>query len=102
MSDKGEDILREMPPHDDGAEKSALGAIMLKPEAFESAAEIVGSSDFYRSNNQKIFAAMSDLVAARAPIDPVTLLAQLNGNAVGVGGAGYIAELADFVPTALN
>src|SRR5208283_3619297 len=96
------DILRRVPPHDEGAEKSVLGAILLKPEAFEVAADIVTPDDFYHEANRLVFGAMSDLATAGKPIDTVTLLSQLNGQAREVGGAGYIAELANFVPTALN
>lgn len=103
MSGQGFDILRLVPPHDSGAEQSVLGAILLNPEAaFELAADIVEKDDFYHGANRLIFEAMSDLVAARVPIDPVTLLAQLNGHAGDAGGAPYIAETASFVPTALN
>src|SRR5271167_2178179 len=102
MSGQDSDILRRVPPHDDGAEKAILGAILLKPEAFEVAADIVKASDFYHEPNRLVFAAMNDLVGAAKPIDAVTLLAQLNGRAGDAGGAGYIAELAVFVPTASN
>jgi len=96
------DVLRRVPPHDTGAEMSVLGAILLMPESFELAADIVEPGDFYHSANQCIFEAISDLTAASQPIDVVTLLAQLNGHAADAGGAHYLMELAGFVPTALN
>lgn len=102
MSGQEVDILRRVPPHDVGAEKSVLGAILLKPAVFEVAADIVERDDFYHEPNRLVFGAMNDLVAALKPIDPVTLLAQLNGRVGDAGGAGYIAELAAFVPTASN
>ncbi len=102
MSGRDADSMSRVPPHDDGAEKSVLGAILLKPEAFEVVVDIVAPDDFYHEPNRLVFGAMSDLVTAAKPIDTVTLLSQLNGQAREVGGAGYLAELATFVPTALN
>jgi replicative DNA helicase len=97
-----DDTLSRVPPHDLEAEKSMLGAILIRPEAYDVAAGIVDGADFYLERHRLIFHALGELTAARAPIDAVTLLSQLNSRAELVGGADYIAELGAFVPTAAN
>ena len=101
MSDE-HDILRRVPPQDIKAEQSVLGAILINPDAHDVAAGILDSGDFYQERNRLMFDAMSELRAARVPIDAVTLLSQLNSRAEAAGGAAHIAELASFVPTAAN
>ena len=96
------DIMSRVPPRDLEAEKSVLGAILIKPEVYDVAAGILDAGDFYLDRHRLIFGALGDLVAARAPIDVVTLLSQLNSSAEAAGGADYISELASFVPTAAN
>src|SRR5271155_5324592 len=97
-----DDIMSRVPPRDLEAEKSVLGAILLRPDAYDVAAGIVDAGDFYLDRHRLIFEALGELVAARVAIDPVTLLSQLNSRGEAAGGAGYIAELASFVPTSAN
>lgn len=97
-----DDASKRVPPHDLEAEKSVLGAILIKPDAYDVAAGIVDPLDFYLERHRLIFDALGELTAARAPIDVVTLLSQLNSRAATAGGADYIAELGAFVPTAAN
>ncbi len=96
------EILRRVPPQDFEAEQSTLGAILLEPAAIEIAAEIVEPKDFYSESHRSIFGAMLDLRRARISIDPVTLVSQLGSHAQEIGGPQYIAQLAAFVPSALN
>jgi replicative DNA helicase len=97
-----EDTLGRVPPRDLEAEKSVLGAILVRPEAYDVAAGILDAGDFYLERHRLIFDALGELTAARAPIDAVTLLSQLNSRAETAGGADYVAELGAFVPTAAN
>jgi len=97
-----QDPLRRVPPHDLDAEKSVLGAVLLENSAIDRAIEVVNESDFYLERHRLIFAAMHALTESRQPIDPVTLNSTLNGNGEAAGGPEYLAELAVFVPSALN
>ena len=49
------------PPHNNEAEQSVLGSILLQPSALISAMEFIQASDFYRRSHQLIFQAMIDL-----------------------------------------
>ncbi len=42
-------------PHNLDAERSVLGAILLRNDAFNQAAEIIDAEDFYRHAHKRIF-----------------------------------------------
>ena len=91
-----------VPPQDIEAEKSLLGAVLLSDEAFPNILEKIKDKDFYEERHQKIFAAMTALYNNHRPIDIQTLNSELKSekNIRAVGGAPYLAELTNFVPTA--
>ena len=91
-------------PHNLEAERSVLGAILLHNDAFNLAAELIDSGDFFRDAHRRIFDKMVKLVERRDAIDLVTLKDELNrsGELDEVGGPAYIAALVDGVPRATN
>ena len=95
----------KQPPHNLEAEMSVIGAILLDPEAAMArvAAEL-NPDDFYHVGNAIIYRASLELNRDQVLIDLVTLTSKLEdqGKLHQVGGAGYIAQLVDFVPTAAN
>ena len=52
-------------PHNLEAERSVLGAILLHNDAFNLAAEVIDSGDFFRDAHRRIFDKMVKLVRAR-------------------------------------
>ncbi len=66
--------------------------------------ELLSSEDFYREAHRKVFRAAVSLSERNEPIDLVTLseVLRTRGELEGVGGATYLAQLADCVPTAAN
>ncbi|MFZ5843370.1 MAG: replicative DNA helicase [Pseudomonadota bacterium] len=92
------------PPHSIEAEQAVLGGIMLDPGAWERVSEAVVADDFYRDDHRKIFRAIAKLAADGHPIDAVTVFEQLEreGEADGIGGLTYLAELAKNTPSAAN
>jgi replicative DNA helicase len=102
--DRIEDNLRRLPPQSLEAEESVLGGILLDNNAMDRALELVTADDFYREAHRKIMRAMIDLNQRSEPIDLVTLSEALRGRGElpDVGGAAFLAELADKVPTAAN
>ena len=93
-----------IPPQDTEAEKSLLGAILLSDAAFPDILERVKSTDFYEDRHQKIYAAMTALYNNHRPIDLQTMKSELKSEQTlkAVGGAPYLVELTNFVPTASN
>ena len=49
-------------PHDDDAEKSILGTLLLNPDAWDTVQSIVEASDFYSPANKVIFQSLFNLV----------------------------------------
>lgn len=97
-------MASKVPPHDKNAEQSVLGAILIDPSAITTIAEIIGAESFYFDTHTKIFLAMMSLFEKRQPIDLVTISSELKdlGYLKTIGGAEYIAELIDMVPTSAH
>jgi replicative DNA helicase len=91
-------------PHNLDAEKSVLGAILIHNEAFNHAAELLDSKDFFRTAHGRIFDKMVVLSERGDAIDFITLKEELSksGELEDIGGPAYIAALADGVPRSAN
>jgi replicative DNA helicase len=91
-------------PHNLEAERSVLGAILLHNDAFNLAAVVIDSADFFRDAHRRIFDKMVKLVERGDAIDLVTLKEELgrSGEIDEVGGPAYIASLVDGVPRSTN
>src|SRR5215470_17330303 len=91
-------------PHNLEAERSVLGAILLHNDAFNLAAEVIDSGDFFRDAHRRIFDRMVKLSERSNAIDLVTLKEELgrSGDLDQVGGPAYITALVDGVPRSTN
>jgi len=98
------EIMDRVPPHNQEAEQSVLGAIFLEPQSLISVAEIIMPEDFYRIAHQKIFQTMINLSDRGKAIDVVTVTEELSAKKEleDVGGLSYLTEIANAVPTAAN
>lgn len=98
------DSSHRLPPQNLEAEMSVLGGILLENSALNKALELLRPEDFYRESHRKIFSALIKLSDKNEPADLVTLTAQLQleNDLDGVGGASYLGNLVDYVPTAAN
>jgi replicative DNA helicase len=97
-------INEKLPPQSNEAEQSVLGSILLAPEAIVNVIENIIPEDFYRRVHRIIYQAMLDLYEKSEPIDILTVTEHLRqqDKIEEVGGATYIASLANIVPTAAN
>ncbi|MDR1598759.1 MAG: replicative DNA helicase [Oscillospiraceae bacterium] len=93
-----------VPPNNQDAEKSTLGAMMLDREALTLGMELLRPEAFYHPPHKEIFSAMAALNAADRPVDLVTLDAELakRGTLEGVGGLAALVALSQYVPTTAN
>jgi len=91
-------------PHNLEAERSVLGAILIRNDAFNQAATILTPRDFYRDAHRRLFDTMIQLNERGDAIDFVTLKEALSrsGELDEVGGPAYIAALVDGLPHATN
>ena len=94
----------KVPPHDDTAEQSVLGAILIDKDAMIDVAEFLRPEQFYNDRHGFIFAAMIELYESHEPIDVVTVTAQMkkDGRLKDAGGASYVSELLNVVPTSAH
>jgi replicative DNA helicase len=93
-----------LPPQNLEAEQSVLGAILLDNTAMAKAMEIIVDEDFYRTAHRKVYQGMLALADRGEVIDQITLTECLKGRSEleAVGGAAYLAELVQVVPSAAN
>lgn len=99
-----EDATYKVPPQNIDAEQSVLGAILIENDALNKAVEIISIDDFYKEAHRKIYLAMIDLSEKNEAIDLVTITEYLKkkNDLDIVGGATYISQLSNSVPTAAN
>lgn len=97
-------VNSKLPPQNLEAEQSVLGSILIDNQVFHKVIDFLSPEDFYRPANGKIFGGMIELITQSQPIDVLTLSSKLKtlGLYEEVGGAAYVAEILERVPTALN
>lgn len=88
-------------PHSADAERTTIGALLLDPERIHDVAAVLRPDDFYDPTYRTIYEAIRRVHEARRPIDFVTVSEELAANKriLDVGGAGFLASLANDVPT---
>ena len=101
---KMNETAQRLPPQNLEAEQSVLGAMLIDKEALLQAAEILSPQDFYREVHQHIFQALVELFNKGEPVDLVTACEELESRSLlnKVGGAAYLATLANMTPTAAH
>ena len=93
-----------IPPQNISAEQAVLGSLLIDRNAVVLALGILTPEDFYREAHRYIYEAILDLFDRGEPVDFVTLteLLKKSGRMEAVGGATYITDLLNSVPTAAN
>ena len=93
-----------IPPHNDDAEKSVLGSILLDKEALYEVLEILKPEDFYSEMHKEIYSAIIELYRKSQPVDILTVSEELKKRKSldMVGGRAYIALLSTVVPSTSN
>ena len=93
-----------VPPQDLTAEQALLGSIMIKSSGLNELITIIAPDDFYSERHRRIYRAMLKLFDKNEPIDLVSLTSVLTEakQLEAVGGASYLVELVNVVPSASN
>jgi replicative DNA helicase len=91
------------PPADLDAEAAVLSSVLLGG-ALDVVLAIARPSDFFATSHQRILAAAIEVSKAGTPVDLVTVAACLRDQELlqHIGGAAYLAKLANEVPSVLN
>jgi replicative DNA helicase len=94
----------KLPPHDEEAERAALGAMLFDAEAVEAASQYLRPGDFYTPANGKIFEAILRLQDLKVKPDILTVTGELRqaGKLDEAGGPDYVASLTSVIPTSAN
>ena len=70
--------MERIPPHNEEAERSALGAVMLNKEVLLDVTEEVKPEDFYNESHREIFDAIMNLYRENTAVDMLTVCEELN------------------------
>lgn len=102
-----ENVIREkvrIPPQNIEAEMALLGSIMLRPDSIYEIVDLVTPKVFYAERHALIYDTMLDLFSKRTAIDLLSLSSRLKekGQLDSVGGASYLTELVNTVPSSAN
>jgi replicative DNA helicase len=90
-------------PHNDDAEKSVLGAILIDKDAANVVSEFLQPNDFYSPSNALIYESMLELYNERKAIDLLTVRDHLKKKKQFEKiDTAYFTELIEAVPTAAN
>jgi replicative DNA helicase len=93
-----------VPPSSLEAEQSVLGALLIDKDAVIEVGPILRPHHFYNDKHSLIFEAITDLYDNREPVDIVTVSEKLKGKKAlkKAGGASYLTELVNHVPTSAH
>jgi len=94
----------QQPPQNIDAEASLLGSILIDSDAIVKIADLIHPSDFFDKRHELIYQALIQLYESRSAIDVLTLanILKNGGHLDNIGGAVYLTELTNFVPTATH
>lgn len=96
-------VKSRIPPHNEEAEQSVLGAVLIDKNAINLVSELIHPSDFYDPTHGIIFKAMLALYDEKRPIDLVTLTAQLKKEKTfDKIGSSFLTDVVNGVPSAAN
>jgi replicative DNA helicase len=97
-------VSPKIPPHDQSAEESVLGAVLIDKDTMVDIAEFLRPEHFYEEAHGAIFAAMMALYEQHEPIDVVTVTSELkkSGTLSLVGGSSVVSALINSVPTSAH
>jgi replicative DNA helicase len=101
---KPSEILERSPPFDIAAEMGVLGSVMLSPDVCDELTLILREDDFYDDAHRKLYHHMLAMHESGRKIDVTLLVNELKkaGEYELIGGAAYLAKLANSVPNAAH
>jgi replicative DNA helicase len=93
-----------VPPNNDEAERSAIGAALIDNRAIDDIAAIIEPGHFYRESHRHIWRAILAVHERGEAVDEITLCDELKVSALldAVGGQQVIKKLSSEVPSAAN
>lgn len=99
-----EALIKRVMPHDEEAESSVIGAMLIDNEAIMIASEMITGEDFYQRQMGIVYDTMVELYNEGKPVEPVILHTSLRekGMPEEVCGIDQILRWMNNVPTSAN
>ena len=99
-----ESFIKKIPPHDEVAERSVIGSMIIDPDAITVASEVLQPEDFYQAKYGVVFQTIVELYNQGKPVDIIILQAKLKEKEVSseLYELDFISGLIDAVPTSAN
>lgn len=99
-----EELIKRILPHDQAAESSVIGSMMMDPEAISVAQKYLSPDDFYQKSFGLLFSAIVSLDNEGQPVDSVTIQNRLREMDApeNIATDSYLAQLVTAVPTSTN
>lgn len=99
-----EALIKRMPPHNDDAERSVVGSMMLDRDAIAAVSDVLHKDDFYNRQYGVLFDAIMALYSEGVETDLVTLVNRLAQMEVPpeLRSVEFISDIVAGVPTSAN
>ncbi len=99
-----ETVKELLPPQNLEAEMAVLGSMILDEKAISIAIELLDQNAFYKDSHRTVFEGICNLFNVNKVVDLVTVNDELRrlGVSDSIGGAGFLTELVNSVPSAAN
>ena len=97
-----ENVIKRIPPHDNNAERSVIGSMLMDRDAISEVNGILDKEDFYNTQFGILYEAIVSLFNEGKPVDEVILGEKLRemGAPDEISDLSYISEIYASVPTA--
>lgn len=95
-------MIERIPPHNKEAEQAVIGSLLIDNSTWSIIEDLLSCEDFYVVAHKKIFKAMSDFKDKMFDIITIVSWLRDRDELDAVGGAVYVVDLADNVPSAAN
>ena len=99
-----DEFLARQLPHNLEAEQAVLGSMLIDQNCIKDVMDKLQPGDFYLQQNRDIFETMYTMFSYSRPIDPVTVVGEMqkNGTFDENTTQNYIIQLMDITPTSAN
>ena len=99
-----DEFLARQLPHNLEAEQAVLGSMLIDQNCIKDVMDKLQHGDFYLQQNRDIFETMYTMFSYSRPIDPVTVVGEMqkNGTFDENTTQNYIIQLMDITPTSAN
>ena len=90
-----ENTIRRIPPHDNNAERSVIGSMLIDRDAISEVSAMLNKEDFYNTQYGIIYDAIVELYNEGKPVDEVILSEKLKskGAPEEIYRLGYLGEI---------